>query len=143
MPEPYKRKVCYYETDQMGIVHHSNYARWFEEARLDYLEQVGLDYHRMEQEGVASPVLACSCRHNKPVRFPQEFTIVATLKEFNGVRFRVGYVIYVPESKAPVAFGETEHCFVNAQMHPTRIQKKYPEIFKGMKELLPLEKVEW
>ena len=46
--EGYQRKVQYYETDQMGIVHHSNYIRWFEEARIDLMEQMGLGYEKME-----------------------------------------------------------------------------------------------
>jgi len=140
--KPYSRKVCYYETDQMGIVHHSNYARWFEEARLDYLEQAGINYHRMEQEGVIIPVLSCSCTHKKPVRFPQEFTVIAALEAFNGLRFRVTYKIYVAESKSPVAVGESEHCFVNSKMQPTRIQKKYPELYQRMKALLTSIEIE-
>ena len=52
--KPYKHKVQYYETDQMGIVHHSNYIRWFEEARTDYMEQMGLGYDQMEEKGILS-----------------------------------------------------------------------------------------
>ena len=48
---PYLHKVQYYETDQMGFVHHANYLRWFEEARLDFLEQIGLPYPMMEEKG--------------------------------------------------------------------------------------------
>ena len=53
----YEHKVQYYETDQMGIVHHSNYIRWFEEARVDVLDQIGIGYKKMEEAGVISPVL--------------------------------------------------------------------------------------
>ena len=52
----YEHKVQYYETDQMGIVHHSNYIRWFEEARVDVLDQIGIGYKKMEEAGVISPV---------------------------------------------------------------------------------------
>ena len=51
-------KVQYYETDQMGVVHHSNYIRWFEEARAEWMEAVGLPYAQLEAEGIASPVLS-------------------------------------------------------------------------------------
>ena len=54
---PYIHKVQYYETDQMGIVHHSNYIRWFEEARIDLLEQLGIGYDMIEKEGIISPVI--------------------------------------------------------------------------------------
>ena len=53
----YQHKVQYYETDQMGMVHHSNYIRWFEEARVDYLEQIGLPYHMIEAGGILSPAV--------------------------------------------------------------------------------------
>jgi len=137
--KPYTRKVRYYETDQMGIVHHSNYARLFEEARMDFLDQAGLDYHQMEQDGICVPVLAYRCRYKRPLRFPEEFTIVTTLKEFNGVRFRVEYEIYVQGSKVPAAFGETEHCFANKEMHPLRIEKRYPKIMDKVLSILPEE----
>ena len=59
---PYQRRVNYYETDQMSIVHHSNYIRWFEEARLDLLDQAGLNYRKMEATGIIVPVVDVSCR---------------------------------------------------------------------------------
>ncbi len=54
--KPYIHKVQYYETDQMAFVHHSNYIRWFEEARLDFMEQAGAPYASMEAQGFISPV---------------------------------------------------------------------------------------
>ena len=65
--KPYIHKVQYYETDKMGITHHSNYVRWMEEARIEFLDQIGWSYVRMEEEGIISPVLAvkigrASCR---------------------------------------------------------------------------------
>lgn len=47
MIKPYQHLAKYYETDQMGIIHHSNYIRWFEEARIDYMNQIGLTYNRV------------------------------------------------------------------------------------------------
>ena len=53
---PYRRKAQYYETDQMGIIHHSNYIRWFEEARIDFMAQAGLGYRLEEYSGVRMTV---------------------------------------------------------------------------------------
>ena len=53
----YQHKVQYYETDQMGIVHHSNYIRWFEEARTDYMERLGIGYEKMEEQGTV--IMTC------------------------------------------------------------------------------------
>ena len=59
----YERKAHYYETDQMGMIHHANYVHWLEEAGIDYMEQVGMGYKSMEVAGVLSPVLSISCRY--------------------------------------------------------------------------------
>ena len=58
----YEHRVSYYETDQMGIVHHSNYIRWFEDARVDFLEKVGFSYAKMEEIGIMIVVLGASWR---------------------------------------------------------------------------------
>ena len=58
----YRRKALYYETDQMKIVHHSNYIRWFEEVRTEYLESRGFPYAKMDELGVMIPVLSVDCR---------------------------------------------------------------------------------
>ena len=54
----YQHKIQYYETDKMGITHHSNYIRWMEEARIDFLEQLGFGFDKLEQSGIVSPVLS-------------------------------------------------------------------------------------
>ena len=57
MIKPYSRKANYYETDQMGIIHHSNYIRWFEEARVDFLEQIDFGYNKTVECGIDFVVL--------------------------------------------------------------------------------------
>ena len=66
----FERTAKYYETDQMGIVHHSNYIRWFEEARIELMNYVGLPYRQMEENGILIPVLGVTCnyKHPDPVR---------------------------------------------------------------------------
>ena len=63
----YTHRVQYYETDQMGIVHHSNYIRWFEEARLDFMEKIGCSYAAVEASGIMIPVLSASCQYKTMV----------------------------------------------------------------------------
>ena len=69
----YRHKVQYYETDKMGITHHSNYIRWMEEARVDFLEKEGWPYQRFEEEGLISPVISVECRYKKPTTFPMKW----------------------------------------------------------------------
>ena len=65
---PYKRKAFYYETDRMDIIHHSNYVRWLEEARVDLMEQLGCPFHEIEARGIVSPVLSVETHYKYPVR---------------------------------------------------------------------------
>ena len=65
----YERKINYYETDKMGVVHHSNYIRFFEEARCQFLEVSGLPYDMLEEKGIMSPVLGFSCKYKHHVTF--------------------------------------------------------------------------
>ena len=59
---PYTHKVKYYETDRMGITHHSNYIRWMEEARIDLLEQIGWGLDKIEESRIVSPIVSVECR---------------------------------------------------------------------------------
>ena len=77
----YKHKVQYYETDQMGIVHHSNYIRWFEEARMDFMEKMGMGYDQMESQGILSPVLSVEAKYLRMVHFGDTVSIETAIKE--------------------------------------------------------------
>ena len=65
----YNHTVQYYETDKMGITHHSNDIRWLEEARVDFLKQIGWDYDKLEEIGVISPVTEVSCKYKNTTTF--------------------------------------------------------------------------
>ena len=86
--KPYYHTVQYYETDAMAVVHHSNYIRWFEEARLDYLEQSGYPYDGIEQRGLMIPVLSASCEYRQAVRFGQTVKIETEIVAFKGLKFK-------------------------------------------------------
>lgn len=82
----YGRKIQYYETDRMGIVHHSNYIRWMEEARTDVLEQIGLPYDKIEKAGILIPVLGASCEYRISFRYAESFRIKVIPNGFNGIK---------------------------------------------------------
>lgn len=69
MIHEYERQTYYYETDKMGIIHHSNYIRWFEEARIDFMTKMGYPYKRLEDEGIIIPVVSVSSEYKSMVRF--------------------------------------------------------------------------
>ena len=68
----YTHRVQYYETDQMGIVHHSNYIRWFEEARIDWMRHCGISYREMEKQGIIVPVLGVEATYRQMVHLHQK-----------------------------------------------------------------------
>jgi acyl-CoA thioester hydrolase len=88
---PYERLAQYYETDQMKIIHHANYVRWMEEARVDVMEQIGFGYATMEAMGVYSPVLGLSTQYKQLVRFNDRVLIECRIGEYNGLKLIMLY----------------------------------------------------
>lgn len=134
--KPYLHHVKYYETDQMKIVHHSNYIRWMEEARMDYMDQLGWGYAMLEEKGIISPVLETHCRYQKSVRFDETVEIRAFLKEYNGLRLRLGYKMYLAGTDELTTEGETCHCFLDLQGRPLILRKLFPGFDGILKEQL-------
>ena len=138
--EPYRRSVYYYETDQMGIVHHSNYVRWFEEARVHLLRQAQLGYDELERMGIRSVILGYSCDNRKPACFGDSFVIQVRSADFTGVRITFLYQVFRQSDGELLATGETRHCFVSAQMMPINLKRKYPAVCATLVRLLPEER---
>lgn len=120
----YQHKVQYYETDQMGVVHHSNYIRWFEEARLDFLDQIGVNYADMEREGYISPVVSITCNYASSTRFGDAVSIDTKLTKFNGIKYTVTYRIIDTRTTEIRAFGESSHCFLNKERKLVSLKKE-------------------
>ena len=127
--KPYIHQAKYYETDQMAVVHHSNYIRWFEEARVDFLEQIGLGYDKIEAAGVYSPVLAVSCEYRSSVRFNETVEIKAILRSFNGIKMKIEYQVIDAKTKQPRAVGTSDHCFVTTDFKPVSLKRNYKEMY--------------
>ena len=113
--KPYQHKVQYYETDQMGIVHHSNYIRWFEEARTDYMEKMGMGYDQMEEKGILSPVLSVDAEYLQMVHFGGTVTIEVFIREYNGIKLTVGYEVIDDKTQRICCRGTTKHCFLDRE----------------------------
>ncbi len=122
----YIHTVQYYETDKMGITHHSNYIRWMEEARVDFLSQIGWDYARLEEEGIVSPVLTVNCEYKYPTKFSEKVSIKVSVKEFRGVKLFLDYEMKNEEGKI-VCLGTSSHGFLNAEGKPIRMKNAFPE----------------
>lgn len=134
--EVYKHKVCYYETDKMGITHHSNYIRWMEEARVDFLEKIGFGYDKLEDIGVMSPVIGIECEYKESTRFNDEVLIEAKIKEFKGVKLVIEYIMKNANSGNVVLTGCSKHCFIGENNMPVMLKKVLPEFDTKLKELV-------
>lgn len=136
----YIRTAKYYETDQMGVIHHSNYIRWMEEARVDMLNQLGYPYRRFEEMGYISPVLHAECEYKKSVRFDDEVRITVTLKELGRVKFTLRYDIYnLSEGGELSAYGMTTHCFLKKDGRPVLIDREMKEFSETLSSLQKAE----
>ena len=124
---PYEHKVQYYETDGMGIVHHSNYIRWFEEARVALLEQLGYGYDRIEAEGFSSPVLEVACKYKTMARFGDTVLIQARISDYNGVRLSLHYEVRDAQTEELRCEGESRHCFLNRAGRPVSLKRAAPQ----------------
>lgn len=134
--EAYKHTVQYYETDRMGITHHSNYIRWMEEARVDYLAQLGWNLEKLEAMGAVSPVTTLEAKYKRNTTFPEVISIWVTLTEFSGVRIKLRYVMKNAAGEE-VFVGQSEHCFLDRQGRILRLKKAFPAFAQTLEEQLP------
>lgn len=124
----YRHKVQYYETDKMQIVHHSNFIRWMEEARVEFLEQIGAPFDKLEEMGLLCPVAEVSCRYIGMVRFGETITINAVLEEFAGVKMLVRYTM-THENGEVCCEASSRHCFIHGG-RVINLRKKFPEVYE-------------
>ena len=131
----YIHKVNYYETDKMGITHHSNYIRWMEEARIDFLEQIGFSYDKLEKDGIISPVIAVECDYKMSTTFDDNIEIQVEIEEFKGVKLVIKYTMKNINTNEIVSIGRTKHCFINKDNKPIILKKDFPKFDEKLKSL--------
>ncbi len=112
--ETYIHKVQYYETDKMGIAHHSNYFRWMEEARGWLLEKLGCPYTELEKNGIFCVVNSARCDFINSVTYGDDVEIQTEITFYHGIRISIKYRIFISGSGKLAAEGETSHSFVKS-----------------------------
>lgn len=134
----YLHKVQYYETDCMQIVHHSNYIRFFEEARLDFLEKLGVTYADIEKMGYIVPVLSVSAEYKSMTRYGETLAVCVKFEEFSGVRFSFSYQIFDANTKSLRATGKSVHCYLK-DGKPVNLKRELPDLYDTMMSQIGLE----
>jgi acyl-CoA thioester hydrolase len=107
----YSFRVAYPDTDQMGTVHHSNYAKNYETARWELFRSIGISYHSVEEAGYMLPVITMKFKFLKMAKYDDLLTVKTTLKAIKGVRIWFNYKLY-NEHNELINEAETELAFV-------------------------------
>ena len=123
----YIHKINYYETDKMGITHHSNYIRFMEEARLNFLSEIGYPMTRLEAAGVTSPVVSVNCEYKHPTTYGDMIELEVSLIKYTGVKLSLSYLMKNVDTGTVVATASSSHCFINANGRPLALKKHFPE----------------
>lgn len=126
--------VRYAETDQMGIVHHSNYPIWFEAGRTDFIKKMGLPYSKVEEMGFMLPLIGLKCNYKSASKYEDNIVVRTQLKEITPVRVVFYYEVYRKEEKDPLATGETTHVWTDKTLKPVNIKKHSDEIYQLLKK---------
>jgi acyl-CoA thioester hydrolase len=123
-------RVRYVETDQMGVVYHSNYLVWFEVGRVEFIRQLGLNYKLMEEEdGCGISVVDVHARYRAPARYDDELAIETRLLAARGPVIKFGYRILRVGDGVLLCEGETTHVCVGKNMKKMCLPPKYAERF--------------
>ena len=132
--KPYIHKVNYYETDKMGITHHSNYVRFMEEARVDFLDQIGWSFDKLEAKGLVSPVLSIECTFKKSTKFADKIECVVKVVKLSALKLTLAYEF---TCGGEVVFtGTSTHCFLDLNGKPVFTEKVYPDFYGDLKKLV-------
>ncbi|MFN3814116.1 MAG: acyl-CoA thioesterase [Aquificaceae bacterium] len=126
MKTVYKRRVQFYETDAQGIVHHSNYFRYFEEARGELLRAIGYPYSKLREDGYDVVLLEARCQFKRPIYYDEVVCIETKLTHMDRFIFSFEYILMV-ESQIR-ALGSTRHCIIN-KGSVVSIPQKVRELF--------------
>ncbi len=132
----YERKINYYETDRMVVVHHSNYIRYLEEARTEWLEVLNMPFDLLEKNEITIPVLGVNCTYKYHVTFGDTILIKTYAKEYTGVRMTIGYEVTDKKNGNIVLTGETKHCFTDRNLKPINLKKYAPQFHEKFLKLL-------
>lgn len=124
-------RVRYAETDQMGVVYHSNHLIWFEVGRVELMRQMGFSYRDMERnDGRFIAVAEVTCRYRAPVFYDEEVIVHTRLKNVRESVVVFGYKLTRADTGALLAEGETTHIVTDSQMKVATLPEKYLSVFR-------------
>jgi len=125
-------RVRYAETDQMGVVYHSNHFIWFEVGRVELLRQLGFSYREMEsQDGRFIAVAEAKCRYRAPARYDEEVVVRTELRNVRDSVVHFSYELHRAGDGLLLAEGETTHIVTDAELNVAALPEKYLKVFRA------------
>jgi acyl-CoA thioester hydrolase len=122
-------RVRYAETDQMGVVYHSNYLIWFEVGRVELMRATGFDYKVMETDDDCYIVVAeAHCRYEKPAHYDQVLRVRTRIAEWRNRIVKFSYEIFIDEDSTLLATGYTTHVVCGRNGRPKSLPPKYRDV---------------
>jgi acyl-CoA thioester hydrolase, YbgC/YbaW family len=128
-------KVRYVETDQMGVVHHSNYYAWFEVGRGEFILQSGLSYSEIEKNDIMLPLVESNCKYIEGAKYEDIVVIQTWISEITPVKVIFNYAVVRSKDNKIIAKGSTTHAFVNKSFKIVNMKKKNLEIWNKLLRL--------
>jgi acyl-CoA thioester hydrolase len=127
---PYRHRVLYGDTDQMGVVYYANYLRFFEGARNEWIRSMGIPYRQIEERGLMLPVYEAGLNYLKPARY-DDLLEIPVLVTNTRVKIRFEYTVKIANSDSVLAVGHTVHVVVGKDGRPTRAPEWLMNALKG------------
>ncbi|WP_186430710.1 thioesterase family protein [Clostridium sp. BSD9I1] len=129
-------KVRYAETDQMGIVHHSNYYVYFETAREDFIVGSGVSYKDIEDMGIMMPLIETQCKYIQGAKYAENLIIETSLDELTPIKVVLQYRVIRNDDDKLIAEGKTTQAFVNKENFKIlNVKKKNPDLWSKLENL--------
>nr|WP_088105276.1 thioesterase family protein [Halalkalibacter urbisdiaboli] len=132
-----KIEVRYAETDQMGVVHHSNYVVWFELGRTQLIREIGFNYAEMEKEGILSPVTDIQVSYKYPATYGEAVSVKTWVENYDGIRVTYQYEVLNQEGKLCATGSSTHVCVKKETFRPISMRKNLPkwhEVYETIKQ---------
>lgn len=127
---PYLRKAQFYETDSMGVVYHGNYIHWMEEARTDFMDQIGWGYEKAVEAGIDFALTDISCKYRSMTRFGETVAITMKVTKLQAAKMELSYTMADAATGQIRAVGTSVHFFYDrAKGKPVALKKALPEVY--------------
>ena len=130
-----KDRVRFVETDLMGVVHHSNYLRWFEMARVEYLRRANVMLPELIAEGILFPITDIQCKYVQSARFDEIVRVEAELVDFSRVKLCFSYRVLRDTDDILLAEGATKNVFTGANGKIARLPQLYFDRIQALRQV--------